>query len=481
MKCIISKRVKIPKEFISKDFIESELIVSGNENDIFCNREPMIMYKELRDSYIVPAIFGLKFIKENSLEYIDLRSNGDPIDVSFNSSLRENQVSVVKQSIDILKEDYGTILFAGCGMGKTVMSNKISCELKLKTLILVNTSVLLDQWIDRISEFIDGAKIGIIKQNKFDIEGKTHVVASAQTIVSRVETFDKNAFDSFGLLIVDECHNFSAQILSKVIGISGCKYRLGLSATPFRKDKFDKVGFHSIGEIGASIQRTTESQELNIECIQLDFNVEHHDIYRAGGKKLPNLAKMVNELCENDERNNFIIKAILQKVSEKRHIIVTSSRRNHLKVLADKLEENGFNDFGFLIGGIKKNPDIEKKQVLLCTFQFVAEGLDIPSLCTLIMISPKVDITQACGRILRTNPNKKTPVILDLVDCESHVFINQGMKRKAYYKKLGGNIKIVDKEFNIIKQAKRKSKVVEEKEEVDSRKRMCDIFKSKVH
>ena len=92
------------------------------------------------------------------------------------------------------------------------------------------------------------------------------------------------------------------------------------------------------------------------------------------------------------------------------------------------------------------------------------------------MISPKVDITQACGRILRTNPNKKTPVILDLVDCGSHVFINQGIKRKAYYKKLGGNIKIFDKEFNIIKQSKRKSKVIEE----ISRKRMCDFFKSKI-
>ena len=76
MTIIVSKRVKIPKTDISIETIKKQLIIEGKQNDIFCNREPMILYKELQDSYIIPAIFGMKYIKENNLEYKDLRSNG---------------------------------------------------------------------------------------------------------------------------------------------------------------------------------------------------------------------------------------------------------------------------------------------------------------------------------------------------------------------------------------------------------------------
>ena len=279
-RCVISKRVKIPKKLISKETVENELIVRGKENDIFNNRDPMVMFEEFKDYYIVPAMFGWKYIKKNNLKYKDIRLSGDPISVSFNGSLRDDQIPIVETTIETLKNDYGTILVAGCGMGKTCMSNYISSVIGLKPIILVHTSILLEQWIDRISQFVNGAKIGTIKQNKFDIEGKTHVVASAQTIVSR--TYEKNAFDSFGLLIVDECHNFSARTLSKTMSIVGTRFRLGLSATPYRKDCFDKVGFHLIGQIGSSIQRDAKSQELNVECIHVDYPDEHHTIHRKG-------------------------------------------------------------------------------------------------------------------------------------------------------------------------------------------------------
>ena len=80
MTIIVSKRVKIPKTDISIETIKKQLIIEGKQNDIFCNREPMTLYKELQDSYIIPAIFGMKYIKENNLEYKDLRSNGESID-----------------------------------------------------------------------------------------------------------------------------------------------------------------------------------------------------------------------------------------------------------------------------------------------------------------------------------------------------------------------------------------------------------------
>ena len=326
MTIIVSKRVQIPKTDISIETIKKQLIIEGKQNDIFCSREPMILYKELQDSYIIPAIFGMKYIKENNLEYKDLRSNGESIDVSFDGNLRENQISVVNETIDYLKSDYGTILNIPCGFGKTVCANKISCEMGLKTIILVHNSILLNQWVDRISQFVKGAKIGIIQQNKFEIEDKTHVIASMQTLCSRHNLYDKNIFNSFGLCIIDEAHVAAARTLSKSIGIISSKYRLGLSATVQRKDGFEPVLFRTIGEIGVSIERDSKSQEMNVEFVHLNFESEMKFIYRQGGKSTPNTAVMINDICSNDERNDCIIKSIHQKIEEGRHILVISDR-----------------------------------------------------------------------------------------------------------------------------------------------------------
>jgi len=98
--CLISKRVKIPKQFISKNFVEKELIISAPENDTFSNRQPMTLFRETNSGYIVPAMFGLKYIKKYNLKYKDLRPNGDTISVSFNGSLRENQIEAVKKQLE---------------------------------------------------------------------------------------------------------------------------------------------------------------------------------------------------------------------------------------------------------------------------------------------------------------------------------------------------------------------------------------------
>jgi len=90
----------------------------------------------------------------------------------------------------------------------------------------------------------------------------------------------------------------------KLIGIISSKYRLGLSATVNRKDGFEPVLFRTIGEIGVSIERDSNSQEINVEFIYLNFECEMKFIYRQGGKSTPNTAVMINDICSNEERND---------------------------------------------------------------------------------------------------------------------------------------------------------------------------------
>jgi hypothetical protein len=95
---------------------------------------------------------------------------------------------------------------------------------------------------------------------------------------------------------------------------------------------------------------------------------------------------------------------------------------------------------GFYVGGMKqKDLDItETKQVVLATYAMAAEALDIKTLSTLVMATPKTDITQSVGRILRMK--HANPRIVDIIDTHS-TFQNQWKLRKRFYKK--ANYKIV--------------------------------------
>jgi len=127
---------------------------------------------------------------------------------------RPFQVEIIEKTYKQLKEIGGGIITIGCGLGKTFCGINISTLINQKTLILVHTSVLLDQWIDRIKHFIPNAKIGIIRGKKFDIENKDYVVGMLQTII-RSEVFTPEDFKSFGLTVYDECFPFSQYVLTE--------------------------------------------------------------------------------------------------------------------------------------------------------------------------------------------------------------------------------------------------------------------------
>jgi superfamily II DNA or RNA helicase len=127
----------------------------------------------------------------------------------------------------------------------TVCAINIACRLKLKTLVIVHQTFLQDQWIERIEQFTN-ANIGIIRQDKVIIEGKDIVIGMLQSISGR--DYDEEIFEQFGLVIYDECHHIGAKVFSKSLQKAGCKYTLGLSATPIRKDGMTKIIHWHLGD-----------------------------------------------------------------------------------------------------------------------------------------------------------------------------------------------------------------------------------------
>ena len=440
--CVVSRRVRIPKSLISKAKVDLDLVISDTRTCEFGlgARASMKTYEEFTSFFLVPKAYGLKYIRENNLQYTVLIPEGDKIDVTFKGRLRESQIPVVDEAMSSLARDEGAVLNLYCGFGKTTCANMVSCRLGLKTLVLVHTSALAQQWKERIEAFVEGSSVGIIRQKIFDVEGRTHVIGLMQSISKR--KYEKGTFDSFGLMVIDECHHVCAEQLSKCIAVSGTKYRLGLSATPFRKDGFHPFLWSCIGDIAVTLERSSDTQELLVEAVLVTNGPSKvHTTRRKFGKSVVNMSRMVSDLCHEEqsrERTSMLTECISAKVGEGRHVIVLSDRRKHLETLGASLTERNINH-EFMVGGKKNSATSEFKTTILATYAFTSEGVDIPSLDTAVFATPRSDVVQTTGRILRKYPDKKTPLVVDFVD-SPFVFLNQFKKRKVYYESLGGKI-----------------------------------------
>lgn len=445
--CIISRRVKILKKYISLEKVSSELILRDKRPAEYASREPFVCFSDGGDGFIVPKMFGVNYIEANNLPFEDRQKEGESVPyIAFSGSLRQRQVDPVEKTIRSLETSHGGVMSLYCGFGKTTCSLKVSCHFKKKTIILVHTTALLEQWKERIDQFVTNASVGIIQRDKVDVSGRSHVIALMQSVSRR--NYPRELLDSFGLMIVDEAHHVCATQLSRCVTKIGCKLRLGLSATPERKDGMTQFLFDSIGPICARVER--EYEQVLVDIVYVTSGPSDMVYMKRKGKHSPNISKMINNLCDvhdpaGESRTELVIETIVNALAEQRHVIVLSDRRDHLKVMGKMLEETAGVEVGFMVGGIKP-ADIEAvsaRRVIMATYAYCSEGLDIPSLDTCVFATPRSDIVQCCGRILRYHPSKEVPRVIDFVD-DNVVFQGQAMKRKKYYCKLSAFMNHLD-------------------------------------
>ena len=321
----------------------------------------------------------------------------------------------------------------------TIMALYIIAKLKLKTLVIVHKEFLLNQWIEKINEFLPDTKIGKIQGQIIDIEDKDIVIGMLQSL--SMKEYPEDTFDSFGLTIIDECHHISAEIFVRSLQKIVTKYILGLSATMERKDGLTKVFKMFIGDIIYKMKRDKDEGVL-IKAIKFvsqdeEFNTIEYD-FRGNVK----YSTMISKLCSFNNRTEMIISIIENelKLNNKQQIIVLGQFKNILTYLYKAIEHRNIGTVGYYIGGMKEEQlkKSELKQIIIATYSMAAEGLDIKTLTTLILATPKTDIEQAVGRILREKHEQ--PLVIDIVD-NHEVFKKQWDKRKAYY--LKNNYKIL--------------------------------------
>jgi superfamily II DNA or RNA helicase len=318
----------------------------------------------------------------------------------------------------------------------TVMALNIISQLKKKTLILVHKEFLMNQWIERITEFMPSARVGKIQGPVFDVEGNDIVLGMIQTMHSR--DFLADAFAPFGLTVIDEVHRIGSEEFSKTLFKVVTPYMLGISATVDRKDKLTKILYMNIGPKIYSEERT-DDDVVNVRAIQFKSNDSEFNATEYDFRGSPKYSTMISKLCAFGPRSDFIVRIVgdLQTEHPEKQIMILAHNRDLLTYLYDAIRHKisqEENTVGYYVGGMKEK-DLkvtEGRRIVLATYAMAAEALDIKTLSTLIMATPKTDIEQSVGRILRAKG--QNPIVVDIVD--SHDYLKrQWNTRKTFYRK----------------------------------------------
>ena len=414
--------------------IKKELTVRPQVDNEFGFPPPAFkVFKETKGNLCVPRFFG---VEKFGVPDEDSRPDPTPMNpsVTFVGKLRDetHQNEVLKKAVTT---GHGVIQLP-CGYGKTTVALAIAAKLGVRTMIMVHKEFLANQWRERIQQFCPNATIGLVQRDIVDTNAD-FIIAMLQSLSQKEYTFEQ--FESVGTLIVDEAHHICARVFSQSLFKLCPRYVFGLSATPERKDGLTKVLHWFLGPTLFGVERKGQD---GVTVTTVDFMCPRYrdppPTNRVG--KL-SLTEMITELVEMPSRNNLLINIIKKARKGDRQVLVLSDRRLHCQFLHEK-----FPDSGLYMGGMSEQAleESSKKSLIFGTFSQAHEGLDIPKLDTLILATPKSDIKQSVGRILRETPGKKNqPHIWDLRD-EWSILHAMYQKRKRVYKE--GGFQINEKE-----------------------------------
>lgn len=421
---LVPKGYKVPYDPTVLGELKRDLLVRPETLSDYGQPQPFPVYRKNKTHIFIPKFYGIsKYgvpprIRENT---------GTNIDTKFQGKLRDYQTKICKKILNHIKTNDSCVLSLYCGAGKTICALYIASLIGKKTIIFVHKEFLLKQWIERISEFLPNARIGVIQQNTYEIENKDIVIAMIQTVVSR-----KYSVQEFGFTLIDECHRICSRTFSRTLFHITSKYSLGLSATPTRKDGLTKILNWFLGDI-LTFKSTTEIPLPQVETIIAQYANTPVPKYNALGKiNRPNL---VNQIANDPTRNKQIFDWIL--AHNNRKILLLSERRSQCFHLVGLLQKHGL-DPGIYVGGMKDQElkEANTKNIILATYSMCSEGYDNKHIDTLIMATGRSDIEQSVGRIQRQiNTNK--PLILDIKDTHME---GQFGRRIRWYRKKGFKI-----------------------------------------
>ncbi len=357
--------------------------------------------------------------RENrSYEMNDRRRLMPPVDFDFTGSLKPFQSAGVTE---MAKKDFGT-LSAPTGSGKTVMGLYLIARRRQPTVVVVHTKELAFQWIQRIEQFlgIPPDQVGLIGAGKKRI-GDRITVALVQSLYRSTEPIAPLT----GHIVVDECHRAPSRTFTEAVTAFDAHYMLGLSATPWRRDKLSKLIFWHLGDVHHEVDKTQLEEKGHILKADVIVRVTAFEPYFD---PVNDYSRMLSELTVDDDRNRLIASDVEKEVRSGNGVcLVLSDRKKHCETLQGILRYKFDLDSELLTGDLNNEArktvlsrlNQGRVKVLIATGQLIGEGFDCPDLSTLFMATPirfSGRVMQYLGRILRPARGKSRARVYDYVD-----------------------------------------------------------------
>lgn len=383
-------------------------------------------YKETKDEIGIPRYYDKNLIYDDRTNFPKI--TWPDLHFSKGFDYRTGQLESINNLTNYLVNNYGGRLEAPTASGKTIISLAVASNLNTPTLVLVHKLDLLDQW-KKLGDntqplYFPDLKVGFYYRNNTDYKDKHVVISTFQTIYSRLEEIPKDFFDSFGLVIVDESHIISAKTFTEVLSQFTARNILGVSATFRRKDKMEFVWDWYIGPL---------IHQHKTEKLVGKYYLKHID---TDLKTTGNAGIDGNIISKNYSRNKIILEDIISAAGSGRKILVLSDRTLHCEWFKEQLDKKGIDSKTYIGRNTKvEREEAKQSQVILATYKIFSEGVDVPTLDTLFILTPKTDIEQALGRIQRL-AEKKEPLIVYYVD-NSPKFISISKRLKRQLEELG--------------------------------------------
>jgi superfamily II DNA or RNA helicase len=333
------------------------------------------------------------------------------------------------------------VIRLGTGYGKTVIACSVISKLNKKTLIIVPRTHLIDQFRKEVQKWF-GFEPGIIQGNHCEVKDIT--IASIQTLVRRPAIAAEYS-ESFGCVIVDECHGSITDKQLEAIQTFNPEYLYGLTATPRRTDKQGDAIFFTFGDIIIDKDLERTAPKVNI-------------VPYYGHIMLDEYANMIEQQTNDPERNKLIIEHVIREFKTGRKILVLTKRVAHYLLLSKTLRQSfvhadvdglhvprvyeisseiNVKDRIALLEKLRGGSD--EFDVIFGTYSMLATGTDIPALDTLIFAGDlRSDVLQeqSAGRILRLFGDKQHPKIIDIADYGNKILMNQARERARFYSKM---------------------------------------------
>jgi superfamily II DNA or RNA helicase len=434
---------KVPKKLLSNlDELKARLTVKPYVPKVFVDPrfvQKYSVYQESKENLYVPKHFGIGEFGKYSSSTRDVAKTDD-VFWEFTGKLRDTQIEVVNSYLK--PEPRDGLICLHTGGGKTVCGLYIASQLKVPTLVLVHNTFLRDQWMERIKAFLPHARIGVFQGETQQVEDRDIVVGMLQTI--SLKELPKDSFKNIGFVIVDECHHIASEAFSQAVPKITSKHMLGLSATPERKDGLMHVIHWFLGPL---LYKSDTSDKVDPGVFVEVYEFEEGDdkfneiIYNRQGVMFTSL--MINKLTDFEPRNKMIVEVLTDVYDDnKRQILVLSDRVEHTKLLYEMLPKEIQEQSCILSRSVDsktRSEWCETKRILIATYQMCKEGFDVPTLNTLVIATPRPDVDQIVGRILRVEKTKRTisPLIIDIVD---PAFRRQFQERLSLYNKRQYNV-----------------------------------------